>query len=66
MAYFTDVSTSIVLSELIAPGRLARPATAVYDFDLVEDRTQLASVGLSDVYGDEQLDGPDGDHLRFE
>ena len=66
MAYFTDVLTSIVLSELIASERLARLATAVYAFDLAEDRTQLASVGLSDVYGDEQLDGPDGDHLRFE
>lgn len=66
MAYFTDLSTSIVLSALIASGRLARPATPVYDFDLAEARTQLASVGLSDVDGDERLDGPDGDHLGCE
>ncbi len=66
MAYFTNLSTSIVLSKLIASERLARPATPVYDFDLAKARTQLASVGLSDVDGDERLDGLDDYHLGCE
>ena len=66
MAYFTDLATSIVLGESNASLKFARPTTPVYDFDLVEVRTRLVTVGFPDADGDGRFNNLDNDHLGFE